>query len=55
MKGTKGHRERKNGASHEQWEKQKATRNAKRGTQVFVVTNDDPASGVYSGVYKRVA
>jgi hypothetical protein len=28
MKGTKSHRERKNGASREQWEKRKAARNA---------------------------
>lgn len=34
MKGTKGHRDRKNGASREQWEKQKAARNAERGKQV---------------------
>lgn len=28
MKGTKGHRERKNGASREQWKKRKEARNA---------------------------
>ena len=30
MIGAKSHRERKNGASREQWEKQKAARNAAR-------------------------
>jgi len=35
MKGTKGHRERKNGASHEQWMERKAAANAARPTQVW--------------------
>jgi hypothetical protein len=33
MKGTKGHRERKNGASREQWKERKAAANAARPEQ----------------------
>ena len=33
MKGTKGHRERKNGASREQWMESKAATNAARPKQ----------------------
>ena len=41
MKGTKGHRERKNGASHEQWMERKAEVNAARPPQI-VVENETP-------------
>lgn len=35
MKGTKGHRDRKNGASREQWKERKAAANAARPAQVY--------------------
>ena len=39
MKGTKGHRDRKNGASREQWEARKAARNVERAAQeVYIKT-----------------
>ena len=37
MKGTKVNRDRKNGASREQWQKRKAAANAARPKQVQVV------------------
>lgn len=42
MKGTKSHRERKNGAAREAWEKRKAAANAARNKQgvLIVVTNE---------------
>lgn len=50
---SRNHRERKNGASREQWMKRKAEANAARGLQVFKCLNDDPASGIYMGDWIR--
>lgn len=36
MKGTKGHRDRKNGASREQWEARKAAANAARPPMIVI-------------------
>ena len=35
MQGTKTHRDRKNGASREEWQARKAARNAERGKQIW--------------------
>ena len=40
MKGTKGHRERKNGASREQWMERKAAANAARPSQLQITSQD---------------
>ena len=41
MKGTKGHRERKNGASREQWMERKAAANAARPGLLVQEFEDD--------------
>lgn len=41
MKGTKGHRDRKNGASREQWQEQKVAANADRPKQLVQTFESD--------------
>ena len=47
MKGTKGHRERKNGASHEQWMERKAAANAARPAQEVYISRLEVGQGRY--------
>jgi hypothetical protein len=51
MKGTKGHRDRKNGASREQWQARKAATNAERPKQSWY--KSDPETGVLEGYWRR--
>ena len=47
MKGTKGHRDRKNGASREQWMERKAAANAARGPQEVYISRLEAGQGRY--------
>lgn len=47
LTGPKGHRDRKNGASREQWKERKAAANAARGPQEVYISRLEVGQGRY--------